>query len=288
MTPTVYQNARFFVSQGISVFPVHYRGKKPALPHWEPYKDILPTDAQLREWFPTNLRNYAVVLGWQNLAVLDFDNEQVWYEWNHWRLEQDAHPLDNAYMVKTARGMHVYFILLEARDNLKLPGIDFKTHGYVIGPGSTHPTGALYQAVSPWYLPIVDSLAELVPAEILEQAVSADYQPVSGMTLPAPERDLWDEVDNPSPELFTGALSIVDTIKARWRVEQFFPGVKPAGKWMRVCCPFHDDKEPSAWVNVEKQLFGCHSCNMKPMSVIGLYAALYTGGDIQEAIRKMR
>jgi hypothetical protein len=39
---------------------------------------------------------------------------------------------------------------------------------------------------------------------------------------------------------------------------------------------------------VEKQLFGCHSCNMKPMSVIGLYAAMYTGGDIQQAIKKMR
>jgi hypothetical protein len=143
---TVYENARFFVSQGISVFPVHYRGKKPALPRWEPYKDILPTDAQLREWFPTNLRNYGVVLGWQNLACLDFDNQEAWEAWNAYRLELDSHPLDNAYMVKTSRGMHVYFILLESRDNLKLPGIDFKTHGYVIGPGSTHPTGAVYEA----------------------------------------------------------------------------------------------------------------------------------------------
>jgi hypothetical protein len=135
-------------------------------------------------------------------------------------------------------------------------------------------------------LPIIEALADVVPAEILEQAISADYQPVSGQTLPAPDRDLWDEVDNPQPELFTG--SIVDNIKARWRVEQFFPGVKPAGKWLRVCCPFHADDNPSAWVNVEKQLFGCHSCNMKPMSVIGLYAAMYTGGDIQAAIKKMR
>ena len=276
--------ARFFVGQGISVFPVHYRGKKPALPHWEPYKDILPDDAQLRQWFPSNLRNYGVVLGWQRLAVLDFDNEEAWYAWNAYRLERDSHPLDSAYMVKTRRGMHVYFMLLEPLNNLKLPGIDFKTHGYVIGPGSTHPTGHVYREASPWHLPVIESLADVLPAEILEQAISADYQPVSGLDLPAPDRDLWAEIDNPVEY----KDSLVDTIRARWRIESFFPGAIITGRWGRVICPFHDDNSPSAWIDLDNQLFGCHSCNMKPMTVIGFYAALYTGGDIQAAIKKMR
>jgi hypothetical protein len=145
----------------------------------------------------------------------------------------------------------------------------------------------VYQALSPLYFPIVERLADVVPAEMLEQAISADYKPVTPLDcVSAPGRDLWDLVDNPTPT--TGALSPLETIKSTWRIEQFFPGVKPTGKFMRVICPFHDDKEPSAWVNLEKQLFGCHSCNMKPMSVIGFYAAMYTGGDIKQAMEKMR
>jgi hypothetical protein len=284
---TIYSQAKQFVDMGISVFPIAYRGKKPLVQHWEPYKEILPTDADLRAWFPTNLRNYAICLGWQRLAVLDFDDMATWYEWNHWRLECKSHPLDNAYAVKTSRGVHTYFLLLEERNNLKLPGIDFKTHGYTVGPGSTHPTGHVYQALSPLYFPIVESLADVVPAEMLEQAISADYKPVTPLDCAsAPVRDLWDLVDNPTPT--TGALSPLETIKSTWRLEQFFPGIAPHGKFMRVICPFHDDKEPSAWVNIEKQLFGCHSCNMKPMSVIGFYAAMYTGGDIKQAMERMR
>jgi hypothetical protein len=197
--------------------------------------------------------------------------------------------LDNAYTVKTSRGMHLYFSLLEPRDNLKLPGIDFKTHGYVIGPGSTHPTGHIYQPMSPWHLPIIENLSDIVPAELLEQAVAMkeNYTPIAPLNCERESvRDVWEEADQ--APLFTGSLSVIDTIKSRWKIESFFPGVKPHGKFMRVLCPFHDDKEPSAWVNVEKQLFGCHSCNMKPMSVIGFYAAMYTGGDIKKAMEKMR
>jgi hypothetical protein len=288
---SILAHTRFFVSQGVSVFPVYFRGKKPVVKHWEPYKDKLPSDNDLRAWFPSNLRNYAVVLGWQNLAVLDFDEMQAWYDWNLWAID-NCRLLDNAYTVKTSRGMHLYFSLLEPRDNLKLPGIDFKTHGYVIGPGSTHPTGHIYEALSPWYLPIVERLEDILPAELLEQAVSMreNYTPIAPVKdcekAPGVADDIWAEAEQ--AELFTGSLSIVDTIKARWKVENFFPGVKPDGKWLHVLCPFHDDKEPSAWVNLEKQLFGCHSCNMKPMTVIGLYAALYTQGDIKKAMEKMR
>jgi hypothetical protein len=32
--------------------------------------------------------------------------------------------------------------------------------------------------------------------------------------------------------------------------------------WVRICCPFHDDRTASAGVNHEKGGFRCHSCGV--------------------------
>lgn len=282
---TIYHNAAEFVARGIAVFPVQYRGKRPSVPSWEVYKTTLPDDKQLRQWFPSNLRNYAVCLGWQNLAVLDFDDMDVWYEWQFWALD-NCKLLDTAYRVKTSRGVHLYFRLEEEQHNLKLPGIDFKKCGYVVGPGSVHPSGHIYAALNDFNLPIVQTLASVLPAEIYEQAVRVDIPApveVPAAVLPA-IGDIWEQAEQ---ETMLDVLSPVDKIKRRHKLEHYFPGYKPDHSgYLHVKCPFHADDNPSAWVDVSRQLFGCHSCNFKPMSVIGFYAALHQV-DIKTAIREM-
>jgi hypothetical protein len=288
---TIYRLAKSWVDMGIATVPCHFRGKRPAISSWEPFKERLPTDRELRAWYPTDLHNYAVILGWQRLAVLDFDDMQSWYDWNMWRLDNTT-LLDQAYRVKTNRGVHLYFTLLEERDNLKLPGIDFKTHGYTIGPGCTHPTGSKYAELQAERIfPLVESLEQVVPAELLKMAVTANYyltpcEPV-GDVMPAEplQADLWSLADRAADEI---NLSAPERIARRWKIEQFFPArEKTGGFWFAVKCPFHQDDNPSAWINVNTQLFGCHSCNMKPMSVIGLFAALHTGGDVKQAVKRM-
>jgi DNA primase len=69
---------------------------------------------------------------------------------------------------------------------------------------------------------------------------------------------------------------VVDQIKEYYRLEDFFPQRSPSGGdfWM-TRCPFHDDKNPSFWLNLEEQICDCHAgCMDKPMDVINLYAAL--------------
>jgi len=284
---TIYQSAKMFVDNGISVFPVRWRDKRPAVPSWEVYKSRLPTDTDLRSWFPCDMRNYGVCLGWQRLAVLDFDTMQAWYDWNCYRLDSKTHPLDNAYTVKTSRGVHLYFLLLEDTHNMKLPGIDFKINGYVVGPGSTHPSGHVYRPLSAFVLPIAQSLSDVVPAEMLEQATYerdnlAPVAPVQNLELPT--GDIWEQAEQAA--LLPGVLTPMQRAKSRYKVEGFFPGYKPDHGYLHVLCPFHADKEPSAWVDLDKQLFGCHKCNMRPLSVIGLYAALKQI-DIKQAVKEM-
>jgi len=291
---TVYQNAAAFVSRGVGVCPIPYRRKIPMQP-WQIYETHLPTDKELRQWFPSELRNYGVVLGWQRLAVLDFDEMDAFYQWQMWTID-NCRLLDNALRVKTGRGVHIYMHLLEELSNTKMPGIDFKVHGFVIGPGSTHPSGAKYTQMTPFEIPIIEKLADVLPAETLElstlyseeEPIPVNWVNTPGGVVPASlgalSSDPWEQAEQGA---MFDQLSPVERIKSRWRLEAFFPGEKQdRGGYLHVCCPFHQDQQPSAWVNVQRQLFGCHSCNFKPMSVIGFYAALHQV-EIKAAIAEM-
>ena len=39
--------------------------------------------------------------------------------------------------------------------------------------------------------------------------------------------------------------------------------LKQKGDEYALCCPFHDDKTPSCYINPEKNLFYCHGCSEK-------------------------
>ena len=124
--------ACWFLQNGIGVFPVRPRGKEP-LVKWLDYT-CTPEQAE-------RFGNYGVRLtNW--LGVLDSDSPETeaWVAANI--------PVDTPFRVVTARGVHRYFRLAVStpkflhRDGLT---IEFRNEGqYVIGPGSTHSTGAVY------------------------------------------------------------------------------------------------------------------------------------------------
>jgi len=286
---SVYQQAKQFVDMGVSVFPVRWRDKRPAVASWEYYQTHLPSAGDLAQWLPCNQRNYAVVMGWQRLTVLDFDDMEAFYSWSMWQLDYaPARVMDTAYMSKTRRGVHVCFSLLETLPNMKLPGIDFKTSGYIVGAGSTHPSGHIYQSLRPLNFPIIERLSDILPAEIIKHAIdeTQNLQPVKAHTR-TPTEELFSEIEN-AIELSAGVLSSLEIALSRYPIESFFPGVKVNQRgYGAVNCLFHAPDNVSAWFSVDKQLFGCSRCNFKPMSPVGLFAALYCHGDIKQAVREM-
>jgi DNA primase len=50
-----------------------------------------------------------------------------------------------------------------------------------------------------------------------------------------------------------GRADIVEIINARVTL-------KKAGREYRACCPFHNEKTPSFWVNPTKQFYYCFGC----------------------------
>ena len=149
-----------FLNQGIGVIPVTYRDKRPdarllpksvdGTPTWEPYKHQLPSPEAVTAWLQAGSHNYGVVAGWQGLTILDFDDASEYTSWLLWVSKVGGKArfvATNAFRVQTARGVHVYVRISAPGANQKFGKVDVKRNGYVLGPGSIHPSGAEYTAL---------------------------------------------------------------------------------------------------------------------------------------------
>ncbi len=164
-----------------------------------------------------------------------------------------------------------------------MPGIDLKARGgYVLAPPSVHPSGHVYTKLCGDVPVRVEALSDILPAELL---ASHTEKPKTVSSSPVIINDPWEHAEHPiSPD-----RSLVEQIKERYRIEQFFNRLysQKRGYYM-THCPFHDDRHPSMWVDVENQYCGCFAgCTDKPLDVIDLYARFYNL-SIQEAIRLMK
>ncbi len=155
-TPPIYQPA---LDRGLSIIPIPPREKGTKLPDW-------PERAANNDSLLTGLDgwNYGVVAN-EKFCILDIDNVEKFYESIKVNL-----PL--TYTVKTSRGRHLYFRHTERSRRLGNRGagiFDFQANNkYVVGEGSTHPSGHVYECINP--LPIIEIPDALVDA--LDQYVS--------------------------------------------------------------------------------------------------------------------
>lgn len=162
-TSPKFQPDRFTAAarQGFRVFPAKPGGKEPALP-WKQFAELAPTQEQLQAWDASEF-NLAVICGLPSkVVVLDVDSPEA-------QAAVDALDLPLTPRMRTARGSHLYFQRpsLSLRNSTKIAGLklDFRGDGgYVIGAGSIHPSGALYEwEVSPDEVPFAK-----LPRSVLE------------------------------------------------------------------------------------------------------------------------
>lgn len=268
------QTAQFWKKLGIACIPIRYRDKRPALPEWGYYQSILPSDTELLQWFSKPFINIAIITGWRNLVIIDFDSDTEYERWLLWIARRQIYRfIRQTLIVRSARGYHVYITTRQPAQNAKLPGIDIKARGgYVLTPPSIHPSGVPYQVVS-GDLPLrIEALSDILPPELLASHTELP-KPVLIPTLSPQNSDPWDSAEN----LFQPGKDLIQKIKDNYRIESFFKRLYGKNsRWKMTHCPFHNDSNPSFWIDTKRQLCGCFAgCTLQPYDVIDLYARLH-------------
>lgn len=276
------KHAQHFLANGIAVIPLCHRGKEPQSNFiggkWEQYKNTLPTENDLMKWFGSDWQNYGVVAGWRNLCILDFDNQDTFDLWHLYYSQFLFRVYETIpYIVKTARGAHVYISYPPGGNNQKRVGVDVKFHGYVVGPGSIHPSGFIYEATTDFHLMEVFSLDTLLPPDLFP--LIAEKKLACNLALPlSPPHTSHTEYDAFVAASALSGEDLITKVKRNVRIENFFSNIQRTssdGRWFITLCPFHDDHNPSMWIDARRQLCGCQTCGMKPMDCINLYSRMY-------------
>lgn len=145
---------------GFSVFPVG-KGKKTPACRWAKYQSERATADELVAWDNADL-NVGIVCGEiSNLLVIDVDSEEA-------QAFVDQLNLPRTATVATGKGRHYYFQFPKCgmRNRVKLSGIPLDIRGeggFVVGPGSLHPSGGMYR----WEVSPDDCDVAILPEDIL-------------------------------------------------------------------------------------------------------------------------
>lgn len=144
---TMFDYAMDLLNMGFSIFPVNKMTKKP-FKSWKEFQTRKPTIEEVRGWFDVkNPPNVAIVTGdISGLTVVDVDGEK-----GRKIIEENNFDLPPTLTAKTGRvdgGTHYYYKNIGV-GNTQGKGVDIRGNGgYVVGVGSVHATGAVYEWVN--------------------------------------------------------------------------------------------------------------------------------------------
>lgn len=141
--------------RGLSIFPIPHRSKV-AVIKWGDYQKRLPTEDEIRGWFTGEPTNAAIATGAvSGVVAVDADSpEGLAYIVEH--LPRTP------WQTRTRKGYHLFYRVADVhvgnKARLHTPkgrlAIDVRGHGgYVISPGSIHPSGFVYRMAGDWSVP---------------------------------------------------------------------------------------------------------------------------------------
>ena len=291
MSDKTLQIAMTWHELGISVIPILFRSKRPAI-RWSPYIDQLPRKTELQAWFASGERNIAVLTGGgRGLVVIDFDD--IW-RYSCWLANLSPALAKIAlatYRVVTRRGLHFYFYVDEPTQCNHTDGIDIKAfRGYVIAPPSIHPTGHIYRAIGhPSQIQRIESERVLLPE--IENHMGPEPCRLKRQAPQAVNTDGLDALDAAMIHRPSWAGDSENGVIARIKATWSFDDLLGSGNGHRrgvvmVNCPLHHDTTASLAIYPDghAHCFGA-GCAFHG-DVLNMFAAMHNL-TISEAIRAM-
>jgi len=240
--------AQRYTAAGLATIPLWPdKRKNPRLSTFEEFHYRIPTPQEWERWarkWPDS--NIGLITGYHhNFVALDFDEVLTYDVW----LKKWGQEFSNRYdgvppiswLVRTKRGYHVWFQTrtdpgksrIFVKDGLEV--LLRAKGGYCIVPPSIHHTGTPYKTVCNVLPMVVDSVLDILPG--------------------------WQEKVTPQGETIQERSLLVTPTKVR--LESLIPPEKehPNSRGAYLAkCPFHPDRKPSAWINIQEQRFGCNKC----------------------------
>jgi hypothetical protein len=169
LTQEILASAKDALARGFKILACEPKDKAP----WARYSPHAVNSATndaaiaLRPWLEGTEANYGIACGLSNLCVIDCDKGLK--SSNDLLLWMEKNKLPPTLVVKSGRdsediGFHIYYLGAVPGTTLELDGVigDLKSiGGYVVGPGSLHPSGKKYEILHDYDLAVLpDSIRD--------------------------------------------------------------------------------------------------------------------------------
>ena len=238
--------AHVWLERGWRVVPIQPNSKR-LVQGYGPHLESLDPD-QVDKWFSGGKFNLGVV-GSGNCWILDFDSADLYYG-----VCKRSPKIRDLYTEGTpASGFHVF---TETVDPITRADVSLADGLELLRLAVVYPSrviGGIYQPLGGQFCKV--DLQEALAGFAAFATVKHTSSPLSA--LPGALQG------QPG-----GDFGLVASTKRAWPILRFLAFVSPmttrslrgAGRWRVALCPWHDDHEPSLWVDVERNLWGCHAC----------------------------
>lgn len=257
---TPIQIAQWWLKRNFFLIPVQPNSKR-NVRGFGFYQDKITDVERFAVWFDENAPSNLAVCSTLTTAILDFDDPDLYTFWaNKFPKESQT------YTERTPRGgYHVFgHVWAESLKGLVfVKGVELK----------------LVALIAPSVIdgkPYIRGTGDILPMD-----AKIVFSPLMQKPIIPP----------PAPRSIIRAGGNLQKIKSAYHCLDVIREVNPkikvrvSQRFLSLCCPFHDDKEPSFWILSDRNLWGCHACGTRG-DVINLYARLH-GITNTEAIREM-
>lgn len=251
----VKDKARFYKKNELSVIPIR-PGKKTPKIKWTPFQKRIMSLEEIEEYFGKN-SNIAIVTGKiSNIIVLDIDPRHGGDE-----TIKDL-PIPDTVTAETGGGgLHYYFKYPDGFEDIpnfqnikELPGVDLRADGgYIISAPSLHPIGERYKFVEGKVFGEIE-LAE-APKWLLKLIKKMQSGNGKKTKNNSPKKANSNYNSMKTDNIFDAVNKMAEILDV-W--DRYGDGQEPINN--KICCPFHDDSNPSLSFKVEENYYNCFGC----------------------------
>jgi hypothetical protein len=254
------QAALWWFERDFLVLPLQPNSKK-IVPGFGLYQDKITNPERVYQWFSERSLSNLAVCGTQTSLILDFDDPDLYKFW------AGKFPNESrTYTEQTPRGGYHVFAHTWGRDLkgvILIKGVELK-RVVAVSPSRVDNKPYIRGAGDLLDLDATLVLSPLLQAPIISRSSRVDIHAKGNL------------------QKIKSAFSCLALLQAA-KPDLKIP--RSSKRFITVPCPFHDDKEPSFWIDTDRNLWGCHACNTRG-DVINLYARLKNITN-NEAIRAM-